>query len=164
MYLYSTQRLATIAPPGGMRNCADLRVPVRATKAAVCTCRWQRVRASAGVLRAEAEQLKRVVDRGEAGLSRNPLRPLLHDPALDLHAATADAARQVVVVRGRAALTVERLARLIADRVDGALLAEDLQVPVDRGETDGLAAPPDLRVDVLGTAEAREAGQRGGDS
>jgi hypothetical protein len=121
-----------------------------------------RARASGGMLGAEAEQLDRVVDRGEAVLRRDLLGPLLKDPTLDLHAATADAAGQVVVVRGGVALPVQDLTRRIADRVDGALLAEDLQVPVDRGEPDGLAAAAHLGVDLLRAAEAREAGQRGG--
>ena len=43
-------------------------------------------------------------------------------------------------MRGGAALPVQGFAGRIADRVDRALLAEHLQVPVDRGEPDGLAA------------------------
>jgi hypothetical protein len=121
------------------------------------------LRLSGGMLGAEPEQLDRVVDRGEAGLRRHLRRPLLDDPALDLHAAAADPAGQVVVVRGGAALPVQGLARRIPDRIDGALLAEHLQVPVDRGEPDGLAATAQLRVDLLGAAEAGEAGQRGGE-
>jgi hypothetical protein len=115
------------------------------------------------VIGAEAEEFYRVVDRGEAGLGGDLFRPLFDGPALDLHAAAADPAGEVVVVHRGIALPVEDLAGLVADRVDGALLAEYLQVAVDRGEPDGLAAAAEFRVDVLGAAEARKAGQRRGD-
>ncbi len=111
---------------------------------------------------AEAEELYRVIHRGEAGLGGDLLGPLLDDPALDLDAAAADAAGEVVVVRGRSALPVKGLAGRVADRVNGALLAENLQVAVDRGESDGLAPAAEFGVDLLGAAEAREARQRGG--
>src|ERR1700722_645658 len=94
-----------------------------------------------GVIGAEAEQLDGVVDRREAGLGGDPLRPLLDDAPLHLDAATADAAGQGVVVPGGAALAVQGLARRVANRVDHALLAEHLQVPVDGGEAHGLALP-----------------------
>src|SRR5207249_181371 len=42
-----------------------------------------------------------------------------------------------------------------------AFLAERLQVPVDGGQPDVLAPAPQLRVDLLGTAEARQALQCG---
>ena len=83
-------------------------------------------------------------------------------PAFHLHAAPARAADQVVVVHAGAALAVERLAAGITDGVDVALLAEHLQVPVDGGQADVLALAPQLGVDVLGAAEARQGGQRGG--
>ena len=115
------------------------------------------------MVRAEAEEFYRVVDRGEAGLCGDLFRPLLDDAAFHLDAAAAGAAGEVVVVRGGVALPVEGLPGFVTDGVDGALLAEHLQVAVDRGESDGLAAPAKLGVDLLSAAEAREAGQRGGD-
>ena len=112
---------------------------------------------------AEAEEFYRVIDRGEAGLGGDLCRPLLDDAALHLDAAAAGAAGEVVVVRGGVALPVEGLPGLVADGVDGALLAEHLQVTVDRGKSDGLTASAELCVDLLSAAEAREPGQRGGD-
>ena len=91
----------------------------------------------------------------------DPLGPLLDRPALHLHAAPAVAAGQVVVVHACPALPVERLAAGIADGVDAALLAERLQMAVDGGEPDVLALAPQLRVDLLGAAEAGQALQRG---
>jgi hypothetical protein len=113
------------------------------------------------VLGAEAEQLHCVVDRREARLGRDPLGPLLNDAALDLDAPAALAARQVVMVPGGVALPVQSLARRVADRVDRALLAEHLKVPVHGGEADGLTLAAQLSVDLLGAAEAGEAGERG---
>ncbi len=115
-----------------------------------------------GALRAEAEQFHRVPHVGEARLGGHLLGPPLHRPALHLHAAPAAAAGQVVVVHARLALPVEDLAVGVADRVDAALLAERLQVPVDGGEPDVLALAPQFRVDLLGAAEAGQALQRGG--
>ena len=112
--------------------------------------------------RAQAEQLDRVVDRGEAGLGGYLLGPLLDGAALDLDAAAADPAGQVVMVDRAAALAVEDLTRRVADGVHRAGLAEHLQVPVDGGQPDGLAAAAQLGVDLLGAAEAGQAGQRGG--
>jgi hypothetical protein len=60
-----------------------------------------------------------------------------------------------------AALAVEDLAAVVPDRVDPALLAERLQVPVDGGEPDVLAPAPQLGVDLLGAAETGQAVQRG---
>ena len=104
-----------------------------------------------------------MVDRGETRFGGDLLRPLLHDAPLDLHAAAAFAAGEVVVVPGGVALPVEGLARWIADRVDRALLAEYLQVAVHGGEADGLALPAQLGVDLLRAAEAGHAGERGRD-
>src|SRR5690349_13384398 len=85
-------------------------------------------------LRAQAEQLDGVPHVGEPRLGGDLLRPLLHRPALHLHAPAAVAAGQVVVVHARLALPVEDLAAGVADGVDVALLAERLQVPVDGGQ------------------------------
>jgi hypothetical protein len=68
----------------------------------------------------------------------------------------------VVVVHAGAALPVERLAVRVPDRIDLALLAERLQVTVDRGQADVLTLASQLRVDLLGTAEAGQARQRDG--
>ena len=60
-------------------------------------------------------------------------------------------------MHARAALPVQRLAAGVTDRVDAARLAEHLQVPVDGGQPDGLALAAQLRVDLLGAAEAGQA-------
>jgi hypothetical protein len=116
-----------------------------------------------GVVGTEAEELNGVVDRREPRLGGDLFRPLLDGPALDLDAAAADPACQVVVVPGRAALPVEGLARGVADRVDRALLAEHLEVAVDGGEPDGLALTAQFGVDLLGAAEPGKAREGGGD-
>src|SRR5579871_5083464 len=100
---------------------------------------------------------------GEARFGGDLLGPLLHDAALDLDAAAALAAGEVVVVPGGVALSVECLARGVADGVDRALLAEHLQVAVHGGEADGLALPTKLGVDLLRAAEAGHAGERSRD-
>src|SRR5215469_10388229 len=115
------------------------------------------------VVGTEAEEFDGVVDGGEARLGGHLLRPLLDDAALDLDAAAADPARQVVVMAGGSALPVQGLARRVTDRIDRALLAEHLQVPVHGGEAYGLTLPAKLGVDLLGAAEAGEAGQSRGD-
>src|ERR1700722_160854 len=104
-----------------------------------------------------------MVDCGEACFGGDLLRPLLHDAPLDLDAAAALAAGEVVVVPGGVALPVEGLTRRVADRVDHALLAHHLQVAVDGGEPDGLALTAQLGVDLLRAAEAGHAGERGRD-
>jgi 1-acyl-sn-glycerol-3-phosphate acyltransferase len=115
-----------------------------------------------GALRAQAEQLDGVADVGEAGLGGDALGPLLDGAALHLHAAPAGAAGQVVVVHAGAALPVQRLAAGVADGVDAALLAERLQVTVDRGQAHVLALTPQLGVDLLGAGEPGQPGQRDG--
>src|SRR5262245_30380021 len=112
-------------------------------------------------MRAEAEEVYGVADVGEARLGGDRFGPVHGGPALDLHPAPAGAAGQVVVVDERLALPVEDLAAGVADRVDAAVLAQRLQVAVDGRQPDVLAPAPQLRVDLLGTAEARQALQRG---
>jgi hypothetical protein len=106
-----------------------------------------------------------VADVGEAGVAGDPFGPLLDGAAFDLDALAAVAAGQVVVMRAGAALAVERLAAAVTDGVDAAVVAEHLEVAVDRGEPDVLAAPPQLGVDLLGAAEAGQVvqslGERG---
>ena len=99
-------------------------------------------------------------DGREPGLGGYLLRPLLDDAALNLDAAAAHAAGQVVMVRGGPALPVQGLAGRVADAVDHALLAEYLQVAVDGGEADGLALAAQLGVDLLRAAEPGQAGKR----
>ena len=115
-----------------------------------------------GALRAQAEQLNGVPDVGEARFGGDAFGPLLDGPAFHLDAAPAGAAGQVVVVHAGAALPVQRLAAGVADGVDAALLAERLQVTVDRGQAHVLALAPQLGVDLLGAAEAGQPGQRDG--
>src|ERR1700761_28890 len=116
------------------------------------------------MIRTQAKEFDRVVDGVDPRLGGALLPPLLDDAPLDLDAAAALAAREVVGVRARAALPVEGLARRVADRVDDALLAEHLQVAVDGGEADRLALPAQLGVDLLSAAEAGQAGHRRGHS
>lgn len=107
---------------------------------------------------AEAEQFDCVINGGETSLGGDLLRPLFHYPALDLNAAAALPACQVVVVARRPALPVECLAGRVADGVDRPLLAEHLKVAVDRGEADVIAPSAQLGVDLLGAAESGKAG------
>ncbi len=59
-----------------------------------------------------------------------------------------------MVVRVGAAPAVERLAAGVADRVDLAVLAHHLQMPVDGRQADVLTALPQLGMNLLRTAEA----------
>jgi hypothetical protein len=68
-----------------------------------------------------------------------------------------------MVVGAGLALPVQRLTAAVADGVDAAFLAEHLEVAVDGGEPDVLAAPPQLGVDLLGAAEPRQVLQRRGE-
>jgi isopenicillin N synthase-like dioxygenase len=61
------------------------------------------------VLGAQAEELHRMVDRGEARRGGHLLGPLLDGTPLDLDALAADAAGQVMMVHGGRALAVEDL-------------------------------------------------------
>src|SRR5258708_11336987 len=115
-----------------------------------------------GVLGTQAEELDGMVHRREARLSGYFLRPLLDGAALDLDAATADAAGQVVVVDRGPALPVEDLARRVTNRVHVPVLGEHLQVAVDGGEAHVLAPAAKLGMNLLGAAEARQASERGG--
>jgi hypothetical protein len=114
------------------------------------------------VVGAESEQFHGVVDGGEPGLRGNLLRPLLDHAPLHLDADAALAAGQVVVVGGGSALPVQRLAGRVADGVDRTLFVEYLQVAVHGGEADGRPLAAQLGVDLLGTAEAGQAGERRG--
>jgi len=105
-----------------------------------------------------------VVHRGEASLGSDLLGPALHDASLDLDAAPALAAGQVVVVHVAGAPAVERLTAGVPDGVDPAVLAQDLKVPVNGGETDVLAPAAQLGMDLLGAAETGQAVERPGKS
>jgi hypothetical protein len=94
---------------------------------------------------------------GEPGVRRYLLRPALHGLALDLDAAAAIAAGEVMVVGIAAAAPVQCLAARIPDRVDLATLAQHLKVPVHGGEADVLAAAPKLGMNLLRTAESWQA-------
>ncbi len=59
----------------------------------------------------------------------------------------------MVVMGAAAALAVEGLPAGVPDRVEGAILAEHLQVPVDGGQADMLAAVTQLGMDLLRAAE-----------
>jgi hypothetical protein len=98
----------------------------------------------------------------ESGVTRHSFGPLLYGPALDLDAFPADPAGEVMVVGAGLALPVQRLAAVVADGVDAAFLAEHLEVAVYGGQADVLAAPPQLGVDLLGTAEAGKVLKRRG--
>ena len=131
-------------------------------KAELAAARRPRRNPLARALRAQPEQLDGVPHVGETRLRGDALRPLLDRAALDLHAAPAIAAGQVVVVHGGPALAVQQLAAGVPDGVHAALLAERLQVPVDGGQAHVLALAAQLGVDLLGTAEAGQPGQRRG--
>src|SRR5262249_56185522 len=75
--------------------------------------------------------------------------------------APAPPAAGVMMVGLAAAPPVEDLPARVPDRVQLAVLAEHLQVPVDGGQADVLAAAPQFRVDLLGAVEAGQAGQHG---
>jgi len=81
-----------------------------------------------------------VPDIGESGLGGYLLCPPLDGAALDLDAAPAVPAGQVVVMRVTAAPAVERLAAGVPDRVYLAVLAQHLEVPVDGGQAHVLTA------------------------
>jgi len=59
-----------------------------------------------------------------------------------------------------AAPAVQGLAGGTCDRIDLAVFAEDLKVPVNRGQADVLASSPQLSMDLLGAAKARQAVKR----
>ena len=74
---------------------------------------------------------------------------------LDLDALSAVPAGQVMVMGVATALAVERLAAGVPDRVDPAVFAEHLKVPVDGGQADMLATGAQLGMDLLSAAESR---------
>jgi hypothetical protein len=96
-----------------------------------------------------------VVHRGEASRGGDLLGPSLDGAFLHLDAAPAFAAGQVVVVGVARAPPVERLAAGVTNRVDPAVLAQDLQVTVDGGEAYVLAPAAQLGMDLLRAAETR---------
>src|ERR1022692_1845818 len=100
-----------------------------------------------------------MADVSEARLRGDLLGPAFDRPSLDFHAAPAGTAGEVMVMAVSAALAVERLAAGVADRVDPAVFAEYLQVPVNGSQPDVLAPAAQLSVDLLGAAETRQAVQ-----
>lgn len=105
-----------------------------------------------------------MVDVRETGLVSHVIRPALHRLALDLDASAAAPAGQMVVVGVGPAPPVPDFAAGVADRVELAGLGQRLQMPVDSGEPDLLAARPELGVDLLRAGEAGQPAQHGGHS
>ncbi len=104
-----------------------------------------------------------VGDVGEAGGRGDAVGPRLDLGSFDLDGPSAVPADQVMVmVVGRAA-TVDGLTVVAAQYVDLAPVGEDLQVPVDSGETDSLAHVAQVGVQVLGAGERVDLGQCGAD-
>jgi hypothetical protein len=113
------------------------------------------------MLRAQPEHLERVRDLRVAGGRRDPTGPFLDLRSFDLDRPTTDPADQVVVMPAggvggvdRAAQPVLRLAVRPEHDVDLTGVGERLEVPVDGGQADGLAAPSQLAVQVLCGPEA----------
>jgi isopenicillin N synthase-like dioxygenase len=94
-------------------SCVSAQVPARYGPVTVREHLAARLAGSVGVLRrvlgAQAEELHRMVDGGEARGGGYLLGPLLHGAALDLDALATDTAGQVMVVHGGRALPVEDL-------------------------------------------------------
>ena len=102
---------------------------------------------------AHAEDLDRVRDVAVAEVRRRRLGPALQVGELHLGAAPALPAHDVVVVTLAVAAAVDELAVGGLQRIEPALVGEQGQVPVDRGQADGLARGPQRGVDVLRAAE-----------
>ncbi len=109
----------------------------------------------AATVRAGAEDLDGVADIGEAVSGRHFGCPRLDLVVAHLDRRPAAAAHQVVVMVFRAA-PVDRFAGVGAQRVEHARGGHRLQRPVDGGQADVLAAPPQLVVQFLGRAEVVE--------
>ena len=104
---------------------------------------------------ADAEDLDRVADIGEAVLARDVGRPRLDLTALHLDRAAAHPAHQVVVMVFRAA-PVHRLAGIGAQGVDQAGGRHRLQSAVHGGQADALAAAAQFVMEILGGPEIVE--------
>src|SRR6476469_3202462 len=160
-----TPRWSSRTPCGPTTTAATCGRRSRSTPSATAAtaARWTSRRAeSAGAVGAGAEDLQRVVHFGEAVLGADPGRPRLDGAALDLDRAAAVAAHQVVVVTCRAR-AVDGLTVVGAQHVDLAVGGHGLQVAVDGGEADLVAAGPQERVQLLGRAELAGAGEQRSD-
>ena len=161
----ATRRLSAVrwGVAGNIVAAWVLTIPAAAAVAALVYLLSSRIvtlaRLSGGAAGAGADDLDRVVDVDEALRLGDLPGPPLDLAALDLHGPAAVPADQVVVVPG-AADPVDRLAVRAAQHVDRAGVGERLQVPVDRGQADRVAAAAQLGVQVLGAGEAVAAGQR----
>ncbi len=107
---------------------------------------------SLAAVRAGAVDLDGVADVGEPVFGGHFSRPRLDLAIAHLDSRPAAAAHQVVVMVFRAA-TVDRLAGVVAQRVEQTGAGHRLQRPVDGGQTDVLAAAAQLVVQLLGRAE-----------
>jgi hypothetical protein len=115
-----------------------------------------------GAIGAHSEDLHRVIHVDEAGIRRDALGPLLHHTSFDLHAPPARAAGDVVMMGPARTAAVQRLAVLVPDRVDRAVLAEHHQMAVYGRQADALTSAAKLGMDVLRAAEPGKALEGGG--
>jgi hypothetical protein len=111
-----------------------------------------------------------MADLGVAGSGCDPTCPLLDLRALDLDRAPAHPADKVMVMTGdlvgridRSAEAVLRFAVRAKDYIDLTGVGEGLEVPVDRRQTYGLSATPQLPVQILRGAESVSSAKRGVD-
>ncbi len=100
---------------------------------------------------------------GEARGRRDAVRPRLDFGSFDLDGPSAVAAHQMMVMAVGGTAAVEGLTVVAPQHVDLATVGEDLQMPVDGGQADGLAGVAQVRVQVLGAGEGVDLGERGGD-
>ncbi len=100
---------------------------------------------------------------GEASGRRDAVRPRLDFRSFYLDGPSAVTAHQMMVMAVGGTAAVEGLAVVAPQHVDLAPVCEDLQMPVDGGQTDGLAGVAQVRVQVLGAGEGVDLGERGGD-
>jgi hypothetical protein len=103
---------------------------------------------------AHTEKLHRMTYVGEPGVGGYLLGPPLDSLALDLDATAAVAAGEVMMVSVRAAAAVQDLAARAGDGVDLPGLAEHLEMAVDGGQADVLAAAAQLGMNLLSAAES----------
>jgi hypothetical protein len=115
-----------------------------------------------GAIRTYAEDLHRVIHVDETGVRRDACGPLLHRTSFDLHAPPARAAGDVVMMGPAGTTAVQRLAVLVPDRVDRAVLAEHHEMAVDGRQADAFASVAELGMDVLRAAEPGQALKGGG--
>jgi hypothetical protein len=86
----------------------------------------------------DADQLKRVLDAGEAGIDSQAVNPPLDRVGVDSPAEATASADQIMPMAGRRPLPVEPPARLIPYDVDTLGPLEIVQRAIHRGQADGL--------------------------